>query len=239
VWIDAFVMRRFAVTNTEYLTFLNDLIGRDREDEALRFAPRERGTGMSAGPLIYGRDSTGAFELVPDADGDVWGPRWPVMMIDWHGASAYAAWQSARDGLAWRLPTELEWEKAARGVDARRYPFGDHGDASWACRLQSHRGRPLPVSVDRFPIDESVYGVRGMSGNMRTWCLDPFSLEPRVPDGARALTAAELQQITSPYRSARGGIWLGGQHGGALFNRFKYDPTYVGSDVGVRLVRSL
>ena len=67
----------------------------------------------------------GFFELVADAEDDLWQLDWPVMMVDWFGASAYANWYAKKTGRPWRLPSEFEWEKAARGVDGRFYPWGD------------------------------------------------------------------------------------------------------------------
>ena len=57
--------------------------------------------------------------LHPDEDGRDWHPDWPVRLVSAEDAAAFAAWESARTGQAWRLPHELEWEKAARGVDRR------------------------------------------------------------------------------------------------------------------------
>jgi serine/threonine-protein kinase len=124
LWCDDLVVRRFPVTHREYLTFLDDLVARGRSGEAERHQPRERGAGGEAGAAVYGRDVAGRFVLRPDGDGDVWDPEWPVMLVDWHGAVAYAAWEAARTGQGWRLPGELEWEKAARGMDGRYFPLG-------------------------------------------------------------------------------------------------------------------
>jgi formylglycine-generating enzyme required for sulfatase activity len=98
-------------------------------------------------------------------------------MVTWTQARRYAAWRAQREALPWRLPAELEWEKAARGVDGRFFPWGDHLDPSFCCMLRSHLGRPLPALVSDFPFDESPYGVRGLAGNMRDWCLDLVSAE--------------------------------------------------------------
>src|SRR5690606_9188188 len=117
LWCDAAVLRRFPVTNRSYLAFLDDLLARGDEAAALRHVPRERAaTEDAVGPMLYGREGD-RFVLRPDADGDVWLPDYPVLWIDWHSAAAYAAWEAERAGLPWRLPAELEWEKAARGVD--------------------------------------------------------------------------------------------------------------------------
>jgi len=83
LWCDAFVIRRFPVTNAEYLVYLNDLVDTGRADEALSRAPRERsGTLAEDSPPIYGRGEDGHFCLVPDPDGDLWSPDWPVCLIE-------------------------------------------------------------------------------------------------------------------------------------------------------------
>jgi len=162
-WVDAFVMQTFQVTNQEYLVFLDDLVAQGREDEALQHVPRERGgTTGKAGTMIYGRNEAGYFELRPDSDGDLWMPEWPVAMVDWFGAKAYAEWQSSRDAKGWRLPIEHEWEKSARGVDGRFFPWGDFLDPSWCCMKYSHQGLIRPSVIERYPIDVSTYGVRGL-----------------------------------------------------------------------------
>ncbi len=186
IWVDGHVFRRFPVTNTQYLAFLDALVAEGRTEEALRHAPRERGgTAGEQGPLIYGFDGT-RFSLRPDADGDVWEPDWPVLMVDWRGARAFADWEAARTGRPWRLPGELAWEKAARGVDDRFYPWGDGFDPSWANMRRSHRGRPLPAVVGAFPVDESPYGIIDLAGNMQDWCDDVF-----VEAGPRAASARQ------------------------------------------------
>jgi serine/threonine-protein kinase len=86
-----------------------------------------------------------------DADGHAWHPDWPILMITAHQAQAYLRWRSARSGRAYRLPSELEWEKAARGVDGRRYPWGDRLDPTFCVMMDSHRGpaSPAPSAPNR------------------------------------------------------------------------------------------
>ena len=167
-WTDAWVAGRFPITNQEYLVFLNDLAQRGHEDQALRHAPRQRSGPGGPGALVY-RWQDGAFSLRSDPEGDLWMPDYPVLLVDWEDASAYASWLAARDGRPWQLLPEAVWEKAARGVDARLYPWGDELDPTFCCMKESG-DRPLPASVIAFPIDESPYGVRGMAGNARDWC---------------------------------------------------------------------
>ncbi len=144
--------------------------------------------------------------------------RQPVVGVTIAAAEAYAVWLSEKDGLPWRLPTEAEWEKAARGTDLRQRPWGDHVDQNWCCYLDSHADVPRIASVDDYPEDVSVYGVRGMGGNVRDWCKDP---------DAPAESAM-----------ARGGHWLGVAQLTRSALRFRI-PFGADETVGFRLVRTL
>ena len=202
IWVDGEVFRRFPVTNTEYMAFLEALVAEGRTEEALRLAPRERaGTNEQDGALIHGFDGT-SFSLRPDAEGDVWKPDWPVFMVTWYGAQAYAAWEAGRTGQSWRLPGELAREKAARGVDGRYFPWGDGFDPSWACMERSHPGAQLPAPVGAFPIDESVYGIRGLAGNVCEWSRDVF-LADGPPERRRASEARTRPRKDTGRGSAR------------------------------------
>jgi serine/threonine-protein kinase len=252
IWVDGHVFRRFPVTNTGYMAFLDALVAEGRTEEALRHAPRERG-GMAGeqGALIYGFDGT-RFSLRPDADGDVWEPDWPVCMVDWHGARAFAAWEAIRTGQPWRLPGELAWEKAARGVDGRFYPWGDAFDPSWASMRRSHRGRMLPTAVGAFPVDESPYGIRDMAGSMRDWCNDAF-VEAGPPAAsarhASATVAADPPAGAAPgdvadaagqasARVYRGGSWGNLPRHARVAFRFGSPPFIRLNYLGLRLVRT-
>jgi serine/threonine-protein kinase len=232
LWCDAFVIRRFPVTNREYLAFLNALVSDGREDEALRYVPRERGGAQGdLGAMIYGRDAHGRFVLRADSDGDLWDPEWPVVQVDWHGARAFAGREGAR------LPAELEWEKAARGVDGRFYPWGDFLDPSRCAYRDSFEGRPHPMVVDSFPTDESVYGARGMAGNCEDWCADVFDRAAPRTDGPRVLVHAP---DTDPgQRSTRGGDWFGTARVARLTFRHAALPSFRAGYVSFRLARSI
>ena len=240
LWCSGFVMHRFPVTNTEYLAFLNDLLVWGKEDEALRWVPRERaGSTGKPGELIYGRDTDGRFILVPDGDGDQWELGWPVLKIGWSGAMAYARWRSIKTGEAWRLPGEFEWEKAARGVDGRLFPWGDFLDPTFCCMQNSHPPeRRLPAVVDSFPVDVSSYGVRGMGGNARDWCLDPWRSEGRsVADGGMApppLTDGDAER-----RVCRGGAWWQRAEHARIAARIGVRAAMRDVGVSFRLARSL
>ena len=93
----------------------------------------------------------------------------PVTAISWHDADAYARWRAERDGLPYRLATVAEWRRAAGGVDGRPYPWGHRFDPSLANVRGSRPGVALIATVDEFPTDVSVYGVRSMGGNGLEW----------------------------------------------------------------------
>lgn len=239
VWVDGAIFRVFAVTNAEYLNFLNALVRTGRESEALRYAPRERAGGVGEqGALIFDRDGQGLFLLRPDSDGDEWLPEQAVGYMDWYCAMAYARWEAARTGQPWRLPFDLEWEKAARGVDGRIYPWGHQLDPSWACYLDSHVGRPQPPVVDSYPVDESPYGVRGMAGNSRDWCQEIAQLGRSVVRNGR-LVREEQADVAGTNRAVRGGSFGLPHQYTRLANRWSDPPLSRGGDVGFRLVRSL
>ena len=95
----------------------------------------------------------------------------PVVLVSHADAEAYAAWLSAQSGKNWRLPSELEWEKAARGVDGRRFPWGDEFDPY---RLNSHDLGPFDtLPVGRYPAGASPFGLLDAAGQVFEWTNSP------------------------------------------------------------------
>ena len=168
--LPGFFMARFPVTAEEYLAFLNDLHREDPEAAWLR-SPRATSDPTGQSPRLWPRPDAGGRYALP-AD-DEWDPRWPVFGIDHGDASAYAAWLGARLGRPAVLPPEAWWEKAARGVDGRAFPWGSRFDPSLCKMIRSRSDRPQPEPVDAFATDCSPYGVRAVSGGIREWCGDP------------------------------------------------------------------
>lgn len=230
VWVDGFVISRFPVTVSEYIVFLNALIELGREDEAERYQPRR---GIGGRPWLL-RDETG---FRPDPEGLLSVLELPVVGVDQASARAFLAWLSSRTGQTWRLPTELEWEKAARGVDGRLYPWGELFDPTWARVRASSRTRPVPDVVDSYPVDTSPYGVRGMGGNVSEWCMDPWKASgPHVQDGRAVVPSVE--DIGGP-SVVRGGHWLALATGAQVPGRRRAERDQVSRIVGFRRVRSL
>lgn len=207
VWVDGFIINQFLVTNREFIAFLNDLLLQGRKSDALAYVPRERAAQINdSGAQLYGLGDEG-FYLRPDNEGDVWEMEYPVCFVNWVAVQAYSVWRTERDGHQWRLPFELEWEKASRGVDGRFYPWGLAFDPSWCCVRESFPGRPLPVVVDSFPVDNSPYDVRGMAGNMTEWMGSLYRKDGPEIDGHQFVE----QTVSTPEEHAffviRGGGW--------------------------------
>ncbi|MHC4938655.1 MAG: bifunctional serine/threonine-protein kinase/formylglycine-generating enzyme family protein [Planctomycetota bacterium] len=166
-----FAIQRYPVTFGEYLEFLGSL----DPEEAERRKPQTPGDGA------YVEKRDGAWRVLPivvegpardwceRTYGEGFELRCPVIGIDYDDAEAYCAWKSAVTGGRWRLPTEEEREKAARGVDGRRFPWGELEDASLGkCReSREHPAQPEPVGA--FPTAESVYGMGDASGGVWDW----------------------------------------------------------------------
>ena len=144
-----------------------------------------------------------------------------MVLVSHADALAYAGWLSEATGLSWTLPSELQWEKAARGTDGRRFPWGDEFDPSLCAMRTSFPGRPQPRDAGSFAMDVSVYGMRDVAGGVRDWCDG----ERYGEDEAR--------------RPVRGGSWDSADEYCRVAYRTGYIPTYVGSSFGFRLVREV
>jgi serine/threonine-protein kinase len=238
VWVDAFVIRRFPVTTAEYLDYLNDLVREGREAEALARCPRvQLGLAQGGDDLALTRDAAGAFGLPADREGLRWRADWPVVLVDWHSAMGYASWLASRTGQPWRLLNDLEREKAARGVDGRFFPWGDHADPTFARVIDSSADEPSRGSVTGHPVDESPYGVRGLAGNTRDWCINAWKLDGPLVSGSRLLLdAADLSD--PEFRAIRGGAWASAMTYSRSAARFGGRPEVRRPLLGVRVGRT-
>ncbi|HRD67019.1 MAG TPA: SUMF1/EgtB/PvdO family nonheme iron enzyme [Candidatus Competibacter sp.] len=126
-------------------------------------------------------------------------PAQPVVGVCWYEARAYCAWLSAQTGRAFRLPTEAEWEAAARGRTGRRYAYGDDFDASRCNAFETHVRRTTPVGV--FPGGETPEGLVEMTGNTWDWTGSLYQPYPHVAADGREDPAGVARRVV------RGGAW--------------------------------
>jgi serine/threonine-protein kinase len=241
--VPSFAVARFPVTFGEYLEFLNDLQRADPE-EAARRAP---------GPFA-GDDTCSHLD-----ERGVWMPSWdslvegigrdfcpreralsmPVVAVSWFDAVTYCRWRGERDGVAYRMPTEVEWEKAARGADGRFFPWGDSFDPSFCKMRESRPGLPQPEPVGSFPLDESPYGVRDMAGCVRGWTTDVA--------GQLSAAAALLEREPHPetprtfasFRVLRGAAWSSSAVSTYAASRHVDFSLTRSTELGFRLVKPL
>ena len=122
-------------------------------------------------------------------------------------------------------------------MDGRFYPWGDHFDPSWCAMTDSHRGRRLLAQVDDYPVDTSVYGIRGMAGNVEDWCLDLHEpASPKVVDQVVRIPDPAPDASPLEHRSLRGGTWSGDARRCRSALRLRNDHRGRDTGTGFRLV---
>lgn len=230
-WIEGFWIQRDPVTFQEYFVFLNAL-------DPTQAAPRAPILRPWIDAEVLFSHLANRWQLAganpPPTDA-------PVVGISWWDAIAYAQWRTACDGCAWRLPTELEWERAARGPAHFCYPWGNTFDPAQCRMVLTQPGPPGLVSVHTHPQDTSAWGVRGLGGNSADWCLDTYRYEGPLTKGPSAPVPTledAIQQGREAARVYRGGAWLYSEDLCRAARRGLNVPEYRGAHLGVRLARS-
>jgi formylglycine-generating enzyme required for sulfatase activity/energy-coupling factor transporter ATP-binding protein EcfA2 len=160
-------------------------------------------------------------------------PNFPVVGVSWYEAAAYAMWLSQTMKVTYTLPTEAQWEKAARGSTGLVYPWGNKFDKKICNSGESGLGRTSPVGI--FPAGASPYGCMDMAGNVWEWCADWYKEEyykespaknPKGPSGGSS-------------RVVRGGSWGNGDwYCRAACRGWADHPAYRVGVLGFRLVRA-
>jgi formylglycine-generating enzyme required for sulfatase activity len=158
----------------------------------------------------------------------------PVSHLSWEDAFAYATWLATVTGAPWRLPTEAEWEKAARWDTrrkrARKYPWGDDFDPGKT--NTSEGGRDTTTPVGAYPVGMSPCGALDMAGNVKEWTNSWYRPYPYQSGDGRE----ERQGVGE--RVLRGGSWFSAAHVARCAFRGRHRPNASLSDAGFRLVRA-
>ena len=220
VYLKSFYIDKYEVSNAQYAQFLTSAL-----DSGLIWADSDRAV-KDGKDLIYFNHvfhpqynetsceisySGGQFHVDSGKENH------PVTHVLWYGAEAYAAYYGKR------LPTEAEWEKAARGTDERAYPWGDASPENSLCNTQSWVGHTTPVG-SYSPAGDSPYGVSDMAGNAWEWVQDwydetyysysPYA-NPQGPSSGPAMVlrggsftdGAYSDAVRSSFRDGRGFLY--------------------------------
>ena len=191
VYLDAFYMDKYEVTNAEYAVFLN--AKRKHTEGGIRWFDLD--------------DSDAHIERVEDRYQAKAGyENHPVIEVSWYGAMAYAAWSGKR------LPTEAEWEKAARGgLVGQKY--------SWGNSIDTSKANYLVAVKDTMPVGSYApngYGLYDMTGNVWEWCLDAYDshVYTNSPRRNPIVGAESISNLINNFttikssRVLRGGSWF-------------------------------
>jgi formylglycine-generating enzyme required for sulfatase activity len=214
VEVDSFLIDAEPVSTTAYCRFLNS-IGTVARDVLVDW-------------FVLEPDDDRAQHMPVERMGSEWRPRagaerWPMILVSWYGANAYSLWANARDWRYYRsdgnaepeclLPTEVEWEYAARGAQYRMYPWGNEPASPDRMRYGQHRNgatyRPdtLPMAEVNDQLGMSPFGVHHMAGNVWQWCRDWY--DEAFYSAPQASSRNAVNRTPSHVRSERGGSWIG------------------------------
>ena len=205
VEIDAFYMDRTPVTNREYLAFV----------EVTGYRPTDAGQSRFLGHLRSGK--------IPRGQEDH-----PVVYVSWLDARAYAMWAGKR------LPTEAEWEKAARGTDGRKYPWGRSEPGTK--RANYGRKDGAPTKVGACPEGASPYGILDLAGNVWEWCEDHDA--PSFYEDGPSHNPRNEQPGEKPLLVMRGGSYMYGPRSLRTYARTSFEPDVRFAGGGFRCVRA-
>ena len=161
-------------------------------------------------------------------------PAQPVVGVTWFEARAYCAWLSAQTGQLFILPTEAEFEAAARGKDGRQFPYGEHFESARCNTFESHLRRSTPVGIFDNVTPEKAFDL---SGNVNTWTLSlydkiTFPYPYQVNDGREDINRTNVRRVV------HGGSWFSNHDHARAACRYADNPLNRNFKLGFRVVLS-
>jgi len=204
IYLDAYYIDKYEVTNAQYAAFLNDM-GSNTGSQGFDFLDLEDENVQIWRRVLMGGSGQSIFVLMnpglsyPDFSSEDMA-NLPVMEVSWYGAKAYCEWMGGR------LPTEAEWEKAARGSEGRTYPWGEGLDESKAYYAGDF-SFPWNRKVGSYSEGVSPYGTYDMTGNVDEWVADWYDSEYYTRSPSRNPPGP----ASGEWRVMRGGSWYSGQ----------------------------
>jgi formylglycine-generating enzyme required for sulfatase activity len=211
VYLDAFYIDQFEVSFEMYARFLNEM-GNQFEGLANWIEAKDRDLHVH---LV-----DGAWQVDPGFE------NYPMNEMTWYGARAFCVWKGGR------LPTEAEWEKAARGTDERLYPW--NGEVT--CENANYFGcNRQAVPIDSYPQSLSPYGAYNMSGNIMEWVNDWYAPDYYANSPAENPTGPE----SGTHRVFRGGSWINGAYHIRTTYRWPKLPVLTYVATGFRCARDV
>lgn len=221
VTLPAYAIARYPVTNAEFKRFIDNKGYYNRE--FWTEAGWERRVKEDWTEPRYWRDAQ-------------WNdPAQPVVGVTWFEAVAYCRWLAAETQKPYRLPTEAEWEKAARYTDGRRYPWGNEWKPDLCNSKESGRGKTTPVGD--FPDGASVYGVEEMTGQVWEWCATKWG--KKYPYNVEEDEWSEDYLAGDNAHMFRGGSWYNDKTACRCGYRGRSDGGGGHSSYGFRCARTL
>jgi len=235
VYLDEFRIGKYPVTNQEYAGFIEAGEYDQREywtDRGWNWRHgenRTRSEGKRSGSFqFYERKHRDRPEFWDSSYFNR--PNYPVMGVSWHEAMAYCCWLGAVTGQDYSLPTEAQWEKAARGSeDQRGWPWGDEFDRARA-NIAAEGAVRATTPIGVYPHGASPYGAMDMIGNVWEWTTSLLKKYPYDRDDGRE----ELGEQEG--RVLRGGSFLSFRNLVGVSARFWFMPSPAAPDYGFRVV---
>ena len=205
IHLDAFYLDVTPVTNEQFKVFLDATGYRPQDEDANRFLSHWRNDRIPRGE-----------------------ERHPVVYVSWLDARAYCTWA----GL--RLPTEAEWEKAARGTDGRKYPWGRVEPTATHANFGRRDGATTPVGA--FPDGASPYGILDLAGNVWEWCEDVE--DETFYETGPTRNPKNTHRTRRAHHVMRGGSWMYDASSLRTFARIGFEARYRFAGGGFRCAQT-